>query len=296
MGDATRRTFLSSMTASLVLAPLALQATGGGDRKASFLVVTDTHLGRNDDPAAIEQWKKTAAELGKASGDLILHLGDIVDGGRESQYAIYKEIRDAIKKPVHEIPGNHDPQELFERHIRKPIDKAVDLDWLRFLLLGNTRLDSHDGFLSASQLVWIDEQCAEAAVKGQFIILCMHVPAHANSHPDRGWYIKPADGQKTFYEVVSRHQQHILALFHGHFHNGIRGWDDHSPVHEIVFPSALYNQDRQLQKQQAPGYNLPEFRPGFTQVTIADGRMSLRYHVTGRKESVEKSLNQKQLQ
>lgn len=49
-------------------------------------------------------------------------------------------------------------------------------------------------------------------------------------------------------------------------------------------------------EQQAPGYNLPEFRPGFTQVTIEDGQMSLNYHVTGKQDSVKKSLDQKQLQ
>lgn len=294
--ETTRRTFLCSMTASLVLAPLGLRAAGGAQRKVSFLVVSDTHLGRNDNLEAAEQWKKTAAELAKAPGDLILHLGDVVDGGREPQYAIYKEIRDTIKKPVHEIPGNHDPQALFEKHIRKPIDTVVEHDWLRFLLLGNAHFDSHDGFLSAAQLAWIDEQCAEAAATGRFVILCMHVPAHTNGHPDRGWYVKPADGQKGLYEIVTRHQQRILALFHGHFHNGIRGWDDRSPVHEILFPSALYNQDRQLEKQKAAGYNLPEFRPGFTQVTIADGWMSLHYQVTGVQAAVEKSLEQKQLQ
>ncbi|MDB5337980.1 MAG: metallophosphatase [Planctomycetaceae bacterium] len=293
--ETTRRTFLRSITGSLVLAPLALQAYGR-ERRASFLVVSDTHLGRNDDSAAAEQWKRTAAEMAKAAGKLILHLGDIVDGGREPQYAIYKQIRDTINKPVHEIPGNHDPRELFEKHIRKPIDTAVDHDWLRILLVGNARVDSHDGFLSAEQLKWIDEQCAETTAQGRYILICMHVPAHANAHPDRGWYVKPAEGQNTLYEIVTRHQRHILALFHGHFHNGIRGWDDHAPVHEILFPSALYNQDRQLEKQQAPGYNLPEFRPGFTQVTIEEGRMSLRYQVTGGSDVVEKSLDQKQLQ
>jgi len=293
--ESTRRTFLRSMTASVVLAPLALRAWGDDRRKASFLVVSDTHLGRNDNSGAAEQWTRTAAELAKAPGDLILHLGDVVDGGREPQYAIYKQVRDTIGKPVHEIPGNHDPHELFEKHIRKPIDTVVDHDWLRFLLLGNARVDSHDGFLSASQLTWIDEQCADAAAKGRFIILCMHVPAHANSHPDRGWYVKPAEGQKSLYEIVTRHQRQILAMFHGHFHNGIRGWDDHAPIHEILFPSALYNQDRQLQKQQAPGYNLSEFRPGFTQVTIQNGELTLRYQVTGRQDTAEKNLHQTQL-
>lgn len=44
-------------------------------------------------------------------------VGDVVDGGREAQYAVYQETRRTIREPVYEIPGNHDPQELFEKHI-----------------------------------------------------------------------------------------------------------------------------------------------------------------------------------
>lgn len=286
----TRRNFVETLTASLVLAPLALRANDRLRQRISFLVVSDTHLGYQDKQAAAGQWKKTAAELARAPGDLIIHLGDVVDGGREPQYAVYQEIRETIGKPVHEIPGNHDPQELFEKHIRKPVDVAVDLEWLRFLLVGNARSGDHDGYLSKDQLAWLEEQCADAGRKNRFVIVCMHVPAHENKHPDRGWYVKPESGQKTFYEIVKRHESRVLALFHGHFHNGIRGWDDRAPVQEIVFPSALYNQDRRLEEQKAPGYNLPEFRPAFTRVTIEGGLLELKLHVVGEGESVGKEL------
>ena len=99
--------------------------------------------------------------------------------------------------------------------------------------------------------------------------------------PTEGWYVKPANGQKEFYEIVRRHESRILALFHGHFHNGLRGWDDHTPIHEVCFPSALYNQDRKLEEQKAPGYNPLEFRPGFTLVEIANQTMTLRYKPAG---------------
>src|SRR5262245_65705200 len=52
----------------------------------SFLVVSDTHLGRGDNQDAARQWERTARELEAAEGDFVLHLGDIVDGGREPQY------------------------------------------------------------------------------------------------------------------------------------------------------------------------------------------------------------------
>jgi Icc-related predicted phosphoesterase len=276
----SRRSFLSSTlvgASSLAFSPKCLQAKGKKLRMLSFIVVTDTHLGYRNKASAAKQWEKVAAEIAKANGDLVIHLGDVVDAGRESQYPIYLAARKTIGKPVYEIPGNHDPSELFAKHIRKEIDTVVDHHWLRFLLVGNAHTDSHDGFLTDKQLSWIDRQCQDAAKKNMFTAICMHVPAHKNRHPDRGWYVKPKHGQTKLYEILQKHKENVLALMHGHFHNGLRGWDDHGPVHEICFPSALYNLDRRLKEQKAPGYNPKEFRPGFTQVTIEAGKMKLTY-------------------
>lgn len=294
----SRRSFLSMAAVgagSVILTPRCLQAAGKNRPPLSFIVVSDTHLGYRDKAAAAKQWGKTAAEVAKSNGDLVLHLGDVVDGGRENQYPIYLKTRNSIGKPVHEIPGNHDPQPLFEKYIRKQIDTTVDLKWLRFLLVGNAHTDSHDGFLEEEQIEWIDRQCRDAANRDMFVAICMHVPAHKNRHPDRGWYVKPNHGQTALYKTIERHQDRILALMHGHFHNGIRGWNDHAPVHEILFPSVLYNLDRKLEQQKAPGYNLPEFRPGFTKVTIDGGEMKLTYQPVGSKETAEKKCELPQL-
>jgi Icc-related predicted phosphoesterase len=289
----SRRRFLSLAAVAgggLLLRPECLLA---GPQRAplSFIVVSDTHLGYRDKESAARQWGETAAEIAEAEGDLVLHLGDVVDGGREEQYPIYLEARKKIAKPVHEIPGNHDPPEAFARHLRREIDTAVDYGWLRLLLLNNARRDSHDGFLTDEQIDWIDRQCREARREDRLVALCMHVPVHANKHPDRGWYVKPEHGQTKLYETLTAHQGVVLALLHGHFHNGIRGWDDHAPVHEICFPSALYNRDRRLEEQNAPGYNPLEFRPGFTLVTIDRGAMKLRYEVLGGEIGVEKVVS-----
>ncbi|MFM8546559.1 MAG: hypothetical protein ACKODB_02890, partial [Betaproteobacteria bacterium] len=54
--------------------------------------------------------------------------------------------------------------------------------------------------------------------------------------------------------------------------------------------SALYNQDRKLEEQKAPGYNPREFRPGYTLVSIENGTMTMRYRVTGADGGIERSL------
>ncbi len=281
--------------AACVLRPHCLQASSAELRPLTFLVVSDTHLGYGGSDRAERQWEQTSAELAHAPGEVVLHLGDVVDRRREEQYAVYRKYRDRIGKPVHEVPGNHDPQPLFARHIRDPIDTVVELHWLRFVLLGNAHTDSHDGFLEDKQIRWLDEQCQSARKSGKYVIVCMHVPAHSNRHPDRGWYVKPGQGQRRLYALLERHASCVLALFHGHFHNGIRGWEDHGPLHEICFPSALYNQNRRLEAQQAPGYNLNEFRPGFTQVSIENGELWLRYKPVRAPVSLSRKQSLKQL-
>lgn len=288
-----RRAFIGTLAAgvgSLAVRPAGLQAAGRALTDLSFIVVTDTHLGYQDKPAAANLWRKTAAEIEAAPGAFVLHLGDVVDGGREEQYPIYLETRKQITKPIHEIPGNHDPQELFEKHLRTPVDLAFDHEWLRVLLLGNAHRDSHDGFLTEEQIAWLGTQCEEAAKRDLKVLIGMHVPVHENKNPDRGWFVKPASGQQEFYKLMNKYADRIVALLHGHFHNGIRGWSDHAPVHEILFPSALYNQDRQLEAKGAPGFNLPEFRPGYTLVRLKEGVIELEYRVTGLEEKMSKSL------
>lgn len=180
---------------AMVLRSFPLPAAARKLSEVSFLVVTDTHLGYQEKAAAEQQWRKTAAEITQAPGAFVLHLGDVVDGGREPQYARDLEGRTRIAMPVHEIPGNHDPQALFQKHLRQEVDRAFEHEWLRVVLLNNSRPESHDGFISPEQITWLGEPCAQAAKRGQWLLFAMHVPVHTNAHPDRGWHVKPANGQ-----------------------------------------------------------------------------------------------------
>lgn len=141
------------------------------------------------------------------------------------------------------------------------------------------------------------EEVVDAAKHGLLAIVRMHVPAHSNKHPDRGWHAKPEHGQRELYATLARHSGRVLALFHGHFHNGLRGWDDAAsagemakPIHEVCFPSSLYNQDRKLVEQQASGYNVSEFRPAYCVVTLGQGKMQVQLRVVGQGDAASKVL------
>lgn len=289
--ELSRRRAMAALGGGAVALTAASVTTAADDAAAfRFAIVSDTHLGHNDSKTPARQWSRALKEIAAEPVDFVLHLGDIVDRGREEQFAIYKKIRERLGKRIYEIPGNHDPVELFEKHIRKRADTSFSHKGVRFVLFANARSDSHDGFISKEQLAWIEAECAAAAEAKQRAILCAHVPIHTNRPPDRAWYVKPENGQDEFYEILRRHEQRIAAVFHGHFHNGIRGWDDHAPVHEIVFPSLLYNRDRGLEAKKAPGYNPSEFRPGYVLAALSRSQLSLRYKPLDAEAGVEKRL------
>src|SRR5204863_344792 len=143
-----------------LLRPRCLSATAAPRSEILFVVVTDTHLGYKDQDKAERVWMQTAAEIDKATGAFVLHLGDVVDGGREAQYPKYLEGRQLI----------------------------------------------------------------------------------------------------------------------------------HKPVHEVCFPSGLYNQDRQLEEKGAPGYNPLEFRSGFTRVAIRNGTIAIEFQPLGVPDVLKKEL------
>jgi hypothetical protein len=215
--------------------------------------------------------------MNDGTASFVLHLGDVVDGGREQQYPLYVQARAKLHKPVFEVPGNHDPQTLFDKYIREEVDTSFERDGIRFVLFNNSDPASHMGFIKPAQLKWLAAQCAAAAKADQFIVLACHVPVHANRHPDRGWYVKPEDGQSEFYALLEQHRRRVLFMAHGHFHNGIRGWSDHSPLVEFSVPSNCYNQDRGLIAKQAPGFAVDEFRPGYVTATLGRGKLRLDY-------------------
>lgn len=280
----SRRSFLAASVGTVLLGSRRLPAADGLD-EFQFVIVSDTHLGRKDSKTPERLWRQAIEEINGAPGDFVLHLGDVVDSGRPAEYPVYAELRKSLTKPIHEVPGNHDPVELFERHIAAPIDRSFDHAGVRFVLFNNSHRDSHLGFITPEQNAWFAERCADAAKQNLRIVVACHVPIHKNGPPDRGWYVKPEEGQTGFYETVDRHADRLSAVFHGHFHNGIRGWRDHGTTVEALCPSVCYNQDRNFAGAQAagklPGFFVNEFRPGYVLATLGMGRLTMRYKPLG---------------
>jgi 3',5'-cyclic AMP phosphodiesterase CpdA len=296
-GSLSRRQFLGTTAVAaavlLVKPPSAWPRVGSED--FSFAVIADTHLGNGKDGVTGEQaWQKALNEISNTDADFVLHLGDLVHTGEKNErlYTTFMDIRKSYKKPVYTIPGNHDPDELFKKYVAEQTDITFDHKGIRFILFDNAHTDSHDGFITDAQLKSLGEQMQGAKDKGLQVIVCMHVAAHTNQRPDVGWYVKPENGQTQFYELLKAHTDSVIAVFSGHFHCGLRGWNDNFGVEEIVFPSACWNVDRGLAKN-GPGYAFDVVRTGYALISIKDDKMVLSLKPFGDEPPVVKTYERK---
>jgi predicted phosphodiesterase len=166
-----------------------------GDRRPqfTFALATDTHLSRQagDD----ERLRQLVAEINASPAQFTLFCGDLVDNGqaegKEKQYTIWKDIAKGLKQDYFAVPGNHEPDPLFLKHIAEKTDFVFEQQDFRFVCFRNAEPNpGHDGVVTPEQLQWLEARLAEARDKDQRVVLASHVAYHENKHPDVGWYLK----------------------------------------------------------------------------------------------------------
>ena len=275
----TRREFIGSAGAMVLGGRWAAAAEAAGEPLCTVAVVSDTHLGRKGSKSPAKWMQQVVEEINASAAEMTLFLGDLVDSGAKNA-ALYPEwvrIARGLKKPFHAVPGNHDPKALFTKHVHPETDYTVDHKGWRFILFQDARTDSHQGTVTAEQTAWIDGQLEDAAEKKLRAILCAHIIAHPNKHPDTGWWVRT--GGKELRDAVKARRGTAVACLAGHFHCGLRGWSDLAGVHELVLPSTVWNVNRRL--EEAPGFALREFRRGYTLVELHAESLAVRYKPIG---------------
>jgi 3',5'-cyclic AMP phosphodiesterase CpdA len=273
----TRRQFLVSAPA--VIAPPLLAADPKPD--FSFALVTDTHLGK---PGAdyVKRMADVVTEINAAPAAFTVFCGDLVDHGEtpanQKLYGQWVELAKGLKAEWTAVPGNHDPAAQFTRHVRKETESVIDFKGCRLIGFADAEPNpGHMGVVTEDQLKWLQARLDEA--KGKRVILAAHVIYHENKHPDVGWYIKDKASREPFGKLLAASKQ-VVAFFAGHFHCGMRGWDDTAHgIHEVILPCASYNNDRKLDK--APGFAVREFRPAWVRVDVFDSKLVLHYKRVG---------------
>ncbi len=275
----TRRVFLAragACGALLLRSGIALADPGA---PFSFALASDTHLGRQSGDSKL--WAQAVEEINASEAKFTLVCGDLVNNGElaqnEPRYGEWLKIASKLKQPYIAVPGNHDPRELFTKHIHKDLSRTSDLNGIRIISFANARnnldKDNHDGVVTPDQLKWSEDQLKSAPGKGKNVILLAHVVFHEAKNPDQDWYIK--EGREGFSKLLSTYQDRIYAMFSGHHHIGLRGWGDNFGIHEVIIPAVSWNKLRGSAVNG--GYNLPEGRRGWVQAFVTAEKVVLKY-------------------
>ena len=288
----TRRRFLASVGS--VGAAMALNGCGiltgrhGETRELTLAIVSDIHLGKDPTtlPSGSDRATTPAArmadivrEINESPAELTLFMGDLVDTGakHEDQYPEWAKIANRLAKPWRAVPGNHDPQPLFEKYVHPLVDCIDDQKGIRFVFFQDSLATSHDGAVTPEQVAWMAARIDDAKARGMRVVLCTHVPRHPNRSPDMGWYVRGEE--PALREMVEARRGTIIAIFSGHLHCSLRGWSDLSGIHELVMPSACWNFEKDL--SQAPGFAVKEYRPAWVLATIGPERLTLNLKPVG---------------
>lgn len=289
MPQMTRRKFLTATgavlgAAAMVRVPLTFGAGEEKGKPFDFALVSDNHLGRVG-VTEIENLKKVVAEINASQAEFTLFTGDLVHAGQEpknqSHYPEWKKIVSELKQPWHAVPGNHDPDALFAKHVSEQLNFSVDRPPLHFICFRDAKPNpAHDGIVTADQIDWLQSQIDAAAKQNLDVILVSHIAYHANSSPNRGWVI--ADGRDQFGKLLDRNRKSIRAFVTGHYHYGLFAWHevtDGSPMSHVVLPSTSWNEDHKL----AGHVDLlaKDYRPGYTLARYESGELVLRYKPIG---------------
>ncbi|MCC7519795.1 MAG: metallophosphoesterase [Verrucomicrobiae bacterium] len=278
-------------------------ATDGAPR-FTFAMASDSHIGAAKKTSKYtQQWATTVEEINEFHPAFTLFLGDLVDFGEKPEhhahYATWMETAKKLTAPWLAVPGNHDPVEVFQKYIAKETDAVHDHQGLlRAITFHDAQPNpKHDATATPAQIEWLDRAISEAPGSGKNVILASHVVFHKNGPPDRAWYMK--EGRTEFEVLLKKHQSRIFAMFTGHYHNGLRGWNDLG-IHEVMMPAVCYNLVRikgksipeaiQEWTEKGGGFVLPEFRPGWIQAEVYVDRMVLKYKPLGAVSDAQKVL------
>jgi predicted phosphodiesterase len=290
----SRRKFLelgATAVATAALSPL-VRAQSSKPDSLTVAFLSDTHLGKDGNDKAADQLKQAVHEINASAAALTIMCGDLVHGGQdpkaEKHYPQWVEIASKFKNPWHAVPGNHDPDPIFLKHIQKQTDFTVTRDPFTFICfrdaIGNP---DHQGIVTREQIDWIQKQLDDAARARRRAILVSHIIYHHNEKPDVGWMIQK--GRAEFARMLAANAKTIAAFFAGHFHEGLRIWSDTHGIHEIVLPSNCWNTARK-ELDKAPGYSAMEFRPGYTLAGLSADSVTLRYKPLGQPVSATRRL------
>jgi Icc protein len=177
--------------------------------------------------------------------DLIFLTGDLVDLGRDEEYAYLLSILAPLKQRIIAIPGNHDERDAMRRAFKSSgylpdsgfLQFAIDGEYpFRIIGLDTLIPFAGGGELCAQRLQWLD-QILQKQPDVPTVVLMHHPPflTGIGHMDDIG-----LQGREEFAAIMARHPQ-VTAILCGHLHRTIHAtvggrpaMTSPSPAHQIV--------------------------------------------------------------
>ncbi|POP64734.1 MULTISPECIES: phosphodiesterase [Pseudomonas] len=159
----------------------------------------------------------------KQRPDIVVISGDLVDFGREDEYAVLKPELERLQMPFYLVPGNHDDRQnllaAFAEQVYLPLSASGPLDWVvekypvRLIGMDTTIPGEHGGQLDYCQLDWLHAQLSRRPYVPTVIV--MHHPPFITGigHMDR----EPFGNASALERVIAQHPQ-VERLLCGHLH------------------------------------------------------------------------------
>ncbi|MCF6313014.1 MAG: metallophosphoesterase [Verrucomicrobiales bacterium] len=278
----TRRNFLitaAGASAGTVLSPLSSRAAQkANSQKALFSVglIADAQY-TDAKPGGIRYYRKSIDKLGaavkdinQAQVDFSIHLGDIIDRKFSSFDDILEPLNE-LKKPVHQILGNHDfavaedkKTEILAKMGIKETYHAFSQSGFRFIFLDGTDLstfaqpkgsDLHaeatamltefkakkrknaqdwNSAVGPKQFAWLKKQLTATAAAGEKAIVSCHYPIL----PDN---VHNLWNDQEMLSLMDQHADTVIAWFNGHNHAG--NYAQHQGVHYVTIQGMVDTPD-----------------------------------------------------
>lgn len=191
------------------------------DTPIKIIQITDCHLGEakgvellsmNPDESLGDVL--TLINQNHTESDLLIATGDLANDPTLSAYErLYQSLKNDAPCPFVWLPGNHDDPALMSCFSEEVNIKVHVLgDWVIVLL--NSRLEGCiHGFLSAEELVFLDDVLAEHSDK--YVMVCLHhQPVPIGSQWMDNYIVRNA---QDFWGVIEKYT-HVKMVVWGHVH------------------------------------------------------------------------------
>jgi Icc protein len=239
------------------------------DQPVRLLQFTDPHLGElpdsqllgvNTDHSLCQLRELALARHGRA--DYLLATGDISNDGSLLSYQRFRQLTEPLAAQHCWLPGNHDDVQVMATSLGGGLNKLIELQHWRIVLLNSAVPGEVGGALAELELQWLADVLAANDERHVLVCLHHHPVACGSAWLDRQ---QVANADQLF-ALLEQHSR-VRALLWGHIHQHVDEY--RQGMRLLATPScciqfAVNSDDFKLDEQQ-PGYRWLEL--------YADGRL-----------------------